>query len=113
MSGNTQSLSGEVAGGDLAEKHNALLEALGRADIDIVRLKKQVQRAPAEQLETLLVQAGRLVDERARVLVELAPIEAALIARRTREFEAARDQWVVEIEALQADGHLPSNEEVR
>ncbi|GHH16736.1 MAG: hypothetical protein V4460_02595 [Pseudomonadota bacterium] len=112
MSGNTQSLSGEAAGGDLAEKHNALLEALGRAEIDIVRLKKQVQRAPAEQLETLLVQAGRLVDERAQVLAELVPVEAALISRRYRELETARDRWVGDIEDEQAAGHLPSDDEV-
>ncbi len=96
----------------LADHHGGLLAALERADIDIVRMKKMLQSSTAEQLEGLLVEATGLVDRRATILADLASVEAALIARRRRELEAARDRWVEAIGKEQAGGHLPADDEV-
>lgn len=92
--------------------HAGLLDALAAVDLDIVRLKIQIVGISGEALEPLLGDAALLTDRRAQVLADLAPIEAALIARRCRALEAARDEWVADIDALQAGGHLPSDEEV-
>lgn len=97
---------------DLTARHTALLDALAALDLDIVLLKTRMVGANVEALEPLLGDAARLTDRRAHVLAELAPVEAALIAQRHRAMEAARDKWVADVEAMQANGHLPPGEEV-
>jgi hypothetical protein len=98
---------------DPARRHTALLEVLDRIDLDIVRIKIGVQSAPAGELEGLLKNAGQLVDHRAALLAELATLESEIMARRHRELERLRDDWVSEIERQQAAGHLPTDDEVR
>jgi hypothetical protein len=98
---------------DPARRHTALLEAVNGVDLDIVRTKMQVRSAPAGELEGLLKKAGQLVDHRAAMLAELATLETEIMARRHRELEKLRDDWVNEIERQQAGGYLPTDDEVR
>jgi len=98
---------------DLARRHTALLEALDAVDLDIVRMKMQVRSAPAGELEGVLKSAGQLVDHRAVLLADLATLETEIMARRHRELERLRDDWVGEIERQQAAGYLPTDDEVR
>lgn len=98
---------------DPTGRHTALLEALDAVDLDIVRMKMQVRSAPAEELEGLLKNAGQLVDHRAALLADLETLETEIMARRHRELERLRDDWVSEIERQQAAGSLPTDDEVR
>jgi len=98
---------------DPARRHTALLEALDGVDLDIVRMKTHIRSAPAGELEGLLKNAGQLVDHRAALLAEVATLETEIIARRQRELEKLRDDWVNEIERQQAAGSLPTDDEAR